>query len=451
MNCEQAKLLLNARFDEELDPADRTTLDAHLAVCVDCRDQAQTLCTHDADLVRAFQPHRDAAGRLAERVINVLSIENQTPRASTRARPSNWVSLLLATAVGFLTAVIVFQPWKPEQIVLDDSGTTTKNADVPTSVAHMTVATGNLEFKRPSTDSWESMKDISTFVCPSDGSVRTGKEVRCELKTADDCIVRMNGDTEVLFRSGRHVQLKRGQIWCLSPENVKLEVDPPDDNADSMLQPLWSCTRSVTPPDVDVGVDSGGVVSVQTNEMSCQLKPGETATIDKGRVNVRQPANPLLFESWMQPLLTSKGHADQELAQRVDRLLAQIGRSKLSTLYEHEIRGLGEFAILPLMRYIQSPQSQKEPSRRLTAMRIVSDLATVWAIGDLVRMLNDDDPTVRFLSANALERLTGLTQGCPPEKWRTTGTETAQALEKWQQWWESKREAVPLPFSPQKI
>jgi hypothetical protein len=451
MNCEQAKLLLNARFDRELDPADRTTLEAHLAVCVECRDHAQAFCTHDAELVRAFQPHRDAAGRLAERVINEMSIENRTPRASTRARQSNWVSLLLATAVGFLTAVTLFQPWKPEQIVLHDSGSRMKHAIVPTSVAHMTIATGNVEFRQPSTGSWKSMKDISTFVCPSDGSVRTGKEVRCELKTADDCIVRMNGDTEVVFRSGRHVQLKRGQIWCLSPENVLLEVDPPDDNAHSILQPLWSCTRSETPPDVDVGVDSGGAVSVKTNEMSCQLKPGETATIDEGRVNVSQPPDPLLFESWMQPLLISKGHTDQELAQRVDRLLAQIGRSKLSTLYEHEIRSLGEFAILPLMRYVQSTQSKKEPHRRLTAMRIVSDLATVWTIGDLVRMLNDDDPTVRFLSANALKRLTGLTQGCPPEKWQTTGPETAKALKKWQQWWESNQEGVPLPFSPKNI
>jgi hypothetical protein len=150
----------------------------------------------------------------------------------------------------------------------------------------------------------------------------------------------------------------------------------------------------------------------------------------------------------MQPLLTRKGHADPELEQRVDKLLAQIGRSKAAWLYESEIRRLGEYGVLPLLRYVESPDSALEPSRRLTAMQIASDLSPAWAIGDMVQLLADDDPEVRVLAAKALQRLTGLTQGFPPEKWRERSAEIDQAQAEWRGWWEANRVSPPTSAPP---
>src|SRR5207302_4453386 len=147
-----------------------------------------------------------------------------------------------------------------------------------------------------------------------------------------------------------------------------------------------------------------------------------------------------------QPLLIRKGHADRELAERVDDLLARNGDSKQSELYEAEIRSLGEYAVLPLLRYVESPRSLSDGERRLVAMRIVSDLAPPWAIGDLIGLLMHSDADVRFLSAAALERLTNQTQGVPTETWRGNPPEWEPAAAAWQSWWSKNSGRYPMQF-----
>jgi hypothetical protein len=143
-----------------------------------------------------------------------------------------------------------------------------------------------------------------------------------------------------------------------------------------------------------------------------------------------------------------KGKSDAELSRRIDAMLSQVGRSKVTWLYEQEIRGLGEHAVLPLLRFVQSPQSKAEPERRQTAMRLVSDLAPSWAVPELIGLLADDDAETRFFAATALQRLTGLDQGRPPSQWREDPEKCAAALELWQQWLTSKRDQYsPLPMS----
>jgi DNA-binding XRE family transcriptional regulator len=132
--------------------------------------------------------------------------------------------------------------------------------------------------------------------------------------------------------------------------------------------------------------------------------------------------------------------------ERVEELLARIGKSKVSNLYEAEIRSLGEYGVLPLLRYMASPRSRSDVERRLVAMRIISDLAPTWAIGELIVLLKDANADVRFLSARALERLTSQTQGYPPEKWRGATAELEPAVAAWQTWWSRNRTRYPTSF-----
>jgi hypothetical protein len=270
----------------------------------------------------------------------------------------------------------------------------------------------------------------------------------------------MNCGTEIVFHSAGCVELKRGEIWCRSTPQAPLEVLPSlpptvvEHRVPSGASSGWSCTASdatcllcVTESGNKVRVTAAaGNISVKARHENLQLEPSETATITRERIDRDRSSDRLLAASWMQPLLIRKGHADRELAERVEDLLARIGDSERSELYEAEIRSLGEYGVLPLLRYVESPPARSDGERRLVAMRIVSDLAPPWAIGDLVGLLKHPDADVRFLSAAAMQRLTRQTQGVPPEAWRGNPTEWEAGLAAWQTWWSKNRDRYPLRF-----
>jgi hypothetical protein len=203
----------------------------------------------------------------------------------------------------------------------------------------------------------------------------------------------------------------------------------------------------VTPSGDKVRVTAAaGNISVKARDASLQLEPSETATITRERVDRDRSSDRLLAASWMQPLLIRKGRTDRELAERVDDLLAGIGKSEQSELYEAEIRSLGEYGVLPLLRFMTSPRAGADGKRRLVAMQMISDLAPPWAIGDLVGLLTHPDADVRSLSAAALQRLTNQTQGIPPETWRGDPADRESAAAAWQTWWNKNRDRYPLLF-----
>jgi len=130
--------------------------------------------------------------------------------------------------------------------------------------------------------------------------------------------------------------------------------------------------------------------------------------------------------------------------------LARVGETKQPELYETEIRSLGEYSVLPLLRYVESPRSDSNPRRREAAMRIISDLAPAWAIGDLIGLLKHSDADVRSLAAAALIRLTQQTQGVTTDKWRGAPADWQPAAAAWQSWWNKNSDRFPhLPESHQ--
>jgi hypothetical protein len=303
---------------------------------------------------------------------------------------------------------------------------------------------------------WQNYSDASTFVCPSGAEVRTGADVRCELQTSEGCVIRLNHDTEITLSSPTAVGIRRGEIWCSSPDSVLLKIAAEDARALTKQKPSpsWSfacaassCLLSADQPSGDVQVmTSAGETELQTQEGSQRLKRGERASIVNGQISKsHETVDPTLAAAWIHSLLIRKGHADGELAKRIDEMLSKIGRSKVAWLYEQQIRGLGEYAVLPLLRFVQSPQSRQEPDRRLAAMRLVSDLAPSWTIPELIALLADKDAETRFYAATALKRLTGLDQGRPPNQWRESVEECATELELWRQWSLTNRHQYPSP------
>jgi hypothetical protein len=468
MKCDQVRGFLSAWIDRQMQPEDRAELEEHLQECAECRAAAESTEDLHGDLVRAFESPRVAAARVAEQVVASLPGSTMPAQRAAPARQTGWTSLGLALALGFLIGLLVVPPWKLRQAgeVRREAprdglaGTPTTMPAPP--VARLVAATGTegVEFSARSGGAWQAAAEMPRFQCPSQGSVRTNENALCELVTSDGCVVRMNGGTEIVFESAGRVELKRGEIWCRSTPRAPLEVLPSlaapavEQSAPAAVPSRYTCSAwgatcllCVAQSGDKVRVTAAaGNISVKGRDESLQLAPSETATITRERMDRDQSSDRLLAASWMLPLLIRKGHADPELTGCVNDLLAQTGDSRLSEAYEAEIRSLGEYGVLPLLRYLQSPRAAFDAERRGVAMRIVSDLAPPWAIGDLVGLLQHPDAEVRFLSATALARLTKQTQGIPNETWRGNPAELEPALAAWQTWWTRNKSRCPPPF-----
>ncbi len=120
-----------------------------------------------------------------------------------------------------------------------------------------------------------------------------------------------------------------------------------------------------------------------------------------------------------------------------------MGAAKGEFMDEHDIRALGDHCVLPLTRYIQSDRSQRDANKRRMAARIVADLAQPWSIGDLIQLLQDKDPEVRYQAALGLKRLTKQTFDREPAAWRQPWSSCAATYKEWQDWWQQNKQHYP--------
>lgn len=450
MSCDEIQSLLSADLDRQLDDESRTALEAHLACCADCRAARESLTALDAALVRGLRPMRARADDVAERTIARL----RTQRLSAPRTPSRrWIGYLLAVAGGYLLAVIMSQPLPPSGV--PTTGLITQNAgpEVPTTgaqppaVATIVAITGPVQVRRPRELDWVSV-ELPLFACPSDTSVRTPESTLCELETEDGCRIRMNAATEVDLKSNRELHLAQGQLWCQAPDSSQMTIvakhSPTPNPTPVSCTFNWSGPGAVMTacgPEQPLTVAAGaGVVDVVTGRATQRLQAGDSAQISGEQIEpLSDTSEPLLNASWMHPLLVRKGITDDELHGRVNELLARLGRAKVSFLYERDIRGLGEYSALPLLRFVESADSQEDVDRRRQAAGILADVAPAWMVPDLIALLVDADPEIRVAVARALTRLTGQTQGISPEQWHESPEVWASAHERWLAWWDENR------------
>lgn len=471
MDCEQIQNQLSALVDRQLDAESAVAVEAHLADCEICRAQKESLMSLDASLSRVFAPQRSGADRIADGVLDQLSAadpEQPGGRISNNAdRPvASWrrgLGYLIAVAAGFLLAVLWYRPGDslpdPGAQIADGSAEDSP-IEVPlseaTPVALLVHTTGELLYRPPAVDQWQAVDQVSlqTFACPSEGSVKTQPGALCELETTGGSRIRLNESSEVAFRSEDLLELKQGQIWCRASDNESLQVVTGDDSPAFPPPELLTVqcassgecvTRRTLASPMQV-VSAAGDVSVTVGGTQRTLPAGAVGTLSDGDLQIRESEPDVIqAQRWMQPLLTLGGHGNPELTQRVDALLARVGRTKLAYLYEQDLRNLGEYGALPLMKFVQSEASRQEPVRRRTAMHILTDTAPIWMLPDLIALLEDEDAQVRVAAARGLTRLTGQRQGLEPEQWAGERAELSAGLARWQQWWQEHRYACPAP------
>lgn len=484
MNCLEFKSRWQAWLAGETDEV-ATALEQHVEHCAHCQqllESANAEGAEEMEQLRAALVEPKAAARVAERVMANLvvargsNVENtassMTASSATSASTGNsivwpaWLTPLLTLVAGFVLAMFILRPDQVKQDPKNNIQTgmtglkpVAPKLEVPLkTVAHLVAATGRVEMFDDKQQDWIPIDATKTFACPIDSRVRTTPDVRCELTTGDGCTIRMNDKTEVTLRGSSSIELQKGQVWCRSPRETQLEVRVADvGNVDLKLpkssQPtMWcvgpSCVMTEIEPAGRVQVvNAEGEINVRTAAGEQRLEPGQIAEISNGEVTrPSRHIDPVLSTRWMQPLLIARGPDDTELKERVDKMLAQIGRTKIATLYEQEIRSLGEHGVLPLVRFIQSPLAENDPVRRHAAMEITADLAPVWLIPDLIDLLANPDPYVRRRAAATLHRLTAMDMNMSQEAWQEKPNEQqTTALADWKSWWATHRDQYPSP------
>jgi hypothetical protein len=354
--------------------------------------------------------------------------------------------MLISAAAGFLFAIFVPQPWHkaPEtQIVFVPSPPPQRAQEAPSPKAESVLYTfGNdaVQLLAPDAKEWKNLQAGAEIVLGS--RVRTGPGVRCEFRTSDGSEVRLNSNTELVFAASRRLELATGQILA------RVAKDPAPFHVavlDITITALGTEFDILCKPVETVLTVLEGSTKVAGKGEDHVVRSGEAATIIKGQIDHKEQVHDLaLATSWVHEILILKGRDNQELAKRLDDILAQIGQGKAEFMAESEIRSLGDHCVLPMTRYIQSERSRSDKQKRQMAARILSDLAQPWSIPDLIKLLADDDKEVRYQAAKALRRLTSLTFGRSPEDWRDRPQKNnEEAHRKWQSWWQENKGRYP--------
>lgn len=465
MNCETALELLASRLATEIEDDHHQQLASHLADCRECRNAELDWQRDDRQLNRELGQKKRTTDGLIASVMDQVHQENShsgvtasvvsRDAVKTPARRSGTImTVSLATLVGFLLASAIYRPSTDSPttgpiVQQDQPPVKAMTVAAEPQIAQLVAATGPIRYRSAATAEWVNVDRANSFSCSAETEIATGPTTRCELLTSEGCVVRLNTNTQLVVETARRVRVQRGQIWCRSEIANGLEVVAESKNPKSFAGPavyecpLGSvCVLTLDEPSL-IAQAEGGLVTLLTDDQKHTIAQGQSVQVtDDGIVRAMTTTDPLIASGWMDSLLVQKGPTHPDLQRRVDTLLAEIGQSKASGLYERELRSLGEHCVLPLTRYVQSELSQSNRSRRLKAMSVVADVSPTWNVKNLIGLLSDDDAEVRVLAAGALQRLTGEASGSS-EVWREQPTVGAGQTKAWDNWWDNNGDRFP--------
>ncbi|MBX3442297.1 MAG: zf-HC2 domain-containing protein [Planctomyces sp.] len=453
MDCASALEGMSARLDGALAPDDASALDAHLEQCGDCRQAGRRLDDLHA-LCGAGLPSRASADRTTTAILRALTRDAAGASASAPVAvppgplsPSahgRWGTLLaMAGAIAATIALLVVRPPALQQRARDASAANdparmaANSAAVDPSAFRITLTSGAVESRPPLASEWTVVPQPVVLACPVGSSLRTNLDALCEFTCPAGGVVRLDEQCEVELTAVDEITVRKGRMWCQAAPGSSLKVI-------SGLQPgVLPIFRCVADSSLQTEVDASdaitvladrGDVHIQLNDELIQLEGGRRLLVRAGGSEVHESFDPIIDTAWMAPLLALRQEGGPELDSRLSRVLAGVGRSKASALYERQLVDLGAPGAIPLVAFLRSQDAAGTQDQRLAAANVIRRTAPASTIPDLVELLEDVEPEVRVAAAEALQRLTGETHGVPPEDWRTLGPAQRRAVAAWRKW-----------------
>jgi ferric-dicitrate binding protein FerR (iron transport regulator) len=397
MNCESLPLLMNATLDDELSPEERAEMQQHLKECPACQAHwAQLQGLHDQLTEALVPPSAEPAINRIVGMIQPRSIAN--PRRPRNPSTRNSSFALVAVVCTLLLAVVTVFQW----------------STATPAVAEIALSTGTIDFKPANARDWIEMTNQTRVSLPALTRVRTRSQSLCEIRTRSDAIVRLNQDSELVMHRSEKVELVAGELWCRAPVSTGMLICASSSPNQSPGVNVFSCPSSTEtqwralPNQVLTALDAAATpVEIHLPQATCTIQPGESLTFAGGqpRADQARRSNPLQATSWQLPLLALRDPLDSELQDRLTRMLSLVGQSKVSYLYEDQIRKLGPAGAVPLLAYVRSAESRRQPELRSRAMQLAVETAGDSSQSDFEFLISDKNPQIQMLSRQALERL----------------------------------------------
>lgn len=402
-----------AYLDGELGGAEREAFEARLEVDAGLREELEAYRELDAELRAHLVPGAEDR-RVADAVVRHFE---GTGRPATRS-----LSLLWAVAAGFLLGALIFAgpEWRAGEV-----------AGPAIQLASVGPLRGLVESSADPDSGFLPVRSGDSI--PAGARLRTGVGAKCTLQLADGSLLHCNEDTSIEIEAARRVALRSGQVFAvvkpaesrflLEAGGLELEALGTELDLVHRLRPVATGSEALTILTVLEGRVRMGEQVVEQREV-CFARDG--------KVEAPTPAQELdLLTGWVNELLALDRSTRPELERRLQALLAQLGRTKLEFLLESEIRSLGDHCVLPLSSYLRESRGDPESYQRRRAAAILSDLATLESLPELVDLLGDPDARVRVAVAGALARLTGTNHGFDATYWSGADGSAGQAA--WRQ------------------
>ena len=434
MNCNDVIDQLSAWMDGELSSQQGEAIEHHIDSCNGCNTLATELRQLHGDLREEFRSAVPSANRVAERVMNQLPLQSGNVRAGTGHLTWQLVaSTVTAAAAGFALAMFTIprapQPVKEQAVP----------RAYPATFAAVGASTGPLEVSPIAVSSFT--KHDSPLLAVGT-KLRTGKH-KSEFVTPAGATIRLDAETEVSFPMNDELILESGRMWCRT-----------DEKAATFAISSCGTTIEVAAATCDISCDSDGGelialdgdVRIRGEDWQSNVQGGKKVSFtSRSIVETRAVTNAIIETRWVHDLLRQRSRHDDELEERVEKLWASLGYSKVRYLYVDELRAIGPSCVNPLTAFLASKSdAHQNDRRRVLAAEIVGDVADYDALERLVSLLNDRDSEVRSHMARGLKRITGRDLGITPDQWRNASIEErTMGVTRWRKWLRSRAMSFP--------
>jgi hypothetical protein len=389
MNCIEWQEKLNAAHDGELTPADRASVDAHLASCADCRRTSESLQT----LGRELETLRVDIAPLSNRIIAAVHTEPQK-RRGYRA------FALFCAAAAAAMLFFLLRPSPPLPVPLKP-------------FAELASATGPVQVR--SSGRWTPLSPKGPLSVGD--AIRTVDHSKCEIAFSDGSLLRLNAATEVEIQGPRLIHLKEGELFARvthQPSLFRFSTGQCRLNAVAGVLDLSHVERPEPKSKFDpprpvstvIALEGRTMMAVATKEQ--EVLPASACEVAGGVHAPPESVDPLLKTRWIHELLKLKPPDDPELATRVTGMLAMLGRTKTPDLYDSEIRALGDRSVPALLAIVTNLPKELSVHDRRSAMGLLSDLAGPSEVSAFITLARDADSDVSPMAMSALVRITGV-------------------------------------------
>ena len=165
-----------------------------------------------------------------------------------------------------------------------------------------------------------------------------------------------------------------------------------------------------------------GSAQVEAAGVARDLIAGQEVEFANGKLSeARRTYSEAIATGWMIELYAYAGRHERDLADHMDRMLAEMGRRKMAHVEEEElVRDLGPVCRVPVARFLvsEAAQAESEIAARRKAARVLERIADPSVAAELAAALRDPDAQVRVSAAKAIQWVSKGAACTTPEAFR---------------------------------